>query len=267
MSPDRLVIDVGNTRLKWGRLDHRGRIIDSFATAVDDYGAWQTSINRLVSEQSPSPAAIASVNPPIADRLGAWLERSGIGPIQWFRSAADVSLNHRLEAPEQTGADRALAVLAALDHAGQVGPGIVVQCGTAITVERIDPEGCWLGGAIAIGPGLASRALQSGTAQLPSALPLDPERPTPAWGASTLPALEAGLLWGAVGTIRELIARQGEGLNPEPWVIWTGGDAPILGPRVSGAGVQIEPDLVLMGAALAGFRGPDHPIDATPFSR
>lgn len=254
VSRDRLVIDVGNTRLKWGRLDSRDRIVDSFATAVDDQGAWQTSIDRLIRGTSPTPAAIASVNPPVADRLGPWLERFGIGPIRWFRSAADVLLlDHRLEAPVKTGADRALSVLAALDRAGKRGPGIVVQCGTAITVERINPEGCWLGGAIAIGPGLASKALQSGTAQLPGAFPLAAGGPIPAWGSSTLPALEAGILWGAVGAIRELIARQSEGLEPRPWVIWTGGDAPMLGPLVSGDGIRIEPDLVLRGVALAGF--------------
>ncbi|WP_152052308.1 type III pantothenate kinase [Tautonia marina] len=256
MSLDRLVIDVGNTRLKWGRLDSNGRIVDSIATVLDDQGVWKTSIDRLIAGPLPVAAAISSVNPPVADRLGCWLERSGIGPIRWFRSAAEVSLNHRLDAPERTGADRALSVLAAYHLAGQPGPGIVVQCGTAITVERLDADGCWLGGAIAIGPALASRALQSGTAQLPGVSALGSDREPPAWGASTIPALEAGLFWGTVGAIRELISRQGEGLEPRPWVIWTGGDAPKLGPRVSGAGVRIEPDLVLMGVAMAGFGAP-----------
>jgi type III pantothenate kinase len=256
VSLDRLVIDVGNTRLKWGRLDASGRVIDSFATAIDDEEGWRASVDRLMSGSSRNPAAISTVNPPVADRLGALLGRSGIEPIRWFRSAADVALHHRLDAPELTGADRALSVLAALHLAGRRGPGIVVQCGTAITVERIDAAGCWLGGAIAIGPGLAARALHSGTAQLPGAPRLGSDRTPAAWGASTIPALEAGIFWGAVGAIRELLVRQCEGLEPSPWVIWTGGDAPILGPRVAGDGVRVEPDLVLMGVALAGFGAP-----------
>ncbi|MEW4566658.1 type III pantothenate kinase [Tautonia sp. JC769] len=253
MAFDRLVIDVGNTRLKWGRIDLGGRIVDSFATASNDDRGWQAAVDRLTAGSASVAAAISTVNPPAADRLGALLEGAGVGPIRWFRSAADVPVPHRLDSPGQTGADRALSVLAALRLAGQEGPGIVVQCGTAITVERVDEGGCWLGGAIAIGPGLAARALHSGTAQLPGLPGLGPERAPAAWGSSTIPALEAGLFWGAVGAIRELLVRQRDGLGASPWVIWTGGDAPILGPWVSGESARVEPDLVLMGAALAGF--------------
>jgi type III pantothenate kinase len=132
----------------------------------------------------------------------------------------------------------------------------VIQCGTAITVERISPGGIWQGGAIGIGPGLACRALQAGTAQLPEIPSLFQGEPPPAWGPSTLPAMSAGIVWGAVGTIRELIARQSEGLRPAPWIVWTGGDATGLAPLVCGDQANIEPDLVLIGLSeAAGLPG------------
>ena len=71
----------------------------------------------------------------------------------WFCSAADVAVQHELAEPETAGADRALAVAAAIGIAPRGRPGLVVSCGTAITVERISEQGIWQGGAIA--PGLA----------------------------------------------------------------------------------------------------------------
>ena len=257
MAAASFVIDVGNTRIKWGRLDAWGSLVETFASEVDEPDSWTGAIDRLVSTV-PVGGAVASVNPAAAERLEALMSDRGIGPIRWFRSANDVPVRHRLDAPDRTGADRALAVLAAVDRPHRVGPGIVVQCGTAITVERIGPDGTWHGGAIAIGPSLASRALRSGTAQLPEVpLPTSDEIPK-AWGTSTDPALVAGIVWGAVGAVRELISRQSEGLDPTPWILWTGGDASTLSRLMGGLPARVVPDLVLIGLARAAF-GPPRP--------
>ncbi len=166
--------------------------------------------------------------------------------MTWLRSAADVAVPHELDAPETAGADRALAVSAAVRLASQLRPGLVVACGTAVTVERITAAGIWQGGAIAPGLGLAARALHLHTALLPF---VEPRQPPPAWGASTRPALEAGIFWGAVGTVRELISRQASDLSEDPWIIWTGGDAALLAGPVAGEKAWIEPDLVLLALA------------------
>ncbi|WP_158633342.1 type III pantothenate kinase [Tautonia sociabilis] len=250
MASSIVLIDVGNTRIKAGCANADGVIRWSWAGSLSDGSTWESLGDRLSAIEAAG-VAIASVNPPAADRIGEMLGRLGIGPIRWFRSANDVPVCHRLEAPSRTGADRALAVLAALDRAGRIGPGIVVQCGTAITVERIEADGCWAGGAIAIGPGLASRSLRSGTAQLPEVGPTIPEAPLPPWGASPEPALRAGIVWGTVGAIRELIARQSEGFDRDPWVAWTGGDAPALAMLLGREHPWIEPSLVLRGLLVA----------------
>jgi type III pantothenate kinase len=93
--------------------------------------------------------------------------------------------------------------------------------------------------------------LHDGTAQLPKVTSLISGDLPPAWGSSTLPAMAAGIVWGAVGMIRELIARQSEGLDPSPWIVWTGGDAPGLARLVCGEQARIEPDLVLIGLSRA----------------
>jgi type III pantothenate kinase len=128
-------------------------------------------------------------------------------------------------------------------------PGLVVSCGTAITIERVAADGTWQGGAIATGLGLSARALHLLTAQLPLVSP--PPAPA-AWGRSTRPAIEAGVFWGAVGTVRELLARQSEGLD-DPWLVWTGGDADRLAPCIDWGDVRVVPDLVLEGLARLAF--------------
>ena len=246
----RLLIDVGNTRLKWALMDPDGRLTATKARDLLEPDGRDDCL-EVPGLDLVDGVAIASVNPPIADRIARRLEGSGIGPIHWFRSASDVPIRHRLDAPDRTGADRALAVLAACAIAERSGPGIVVQCGTAITVERIDLDGIWQGGAIAIGPGLAARSLHRATAQLPDPGVLSSVEPPHPWGPSTHPALQAGLFWGAVGAIRELIARQSGIGAPPSWIAWTGGDAPTLAPHVDSPAPWIEPDLVLRGIALA----------------
>ncbi|MBY0395516.1 MAG: type III pantothenate kinase, partial [Thermoleophilia bacterium] len=113
-------------------------------------------------------------------------------------------------------------------------------------VERIAPGGLWQGGAIAAGLGLTARALHSQTAQLPQVNPST--IPTP-WGNATRPAIEAGVFWGVVGAIRELLTRQSAGLGGVPWVAWSGGDAEVLADCVDWPGATVVPDLVLRGLA------------------
>ena len=243
----RIVVDLGNSRVKWGRLGPSGELDASIALPTDDPAAWAEAWELWnPAGVEPSTWAVATVNPPAADRLDAFLQERGIRDVRWYRSAADVPLRHALERPETAGADRACAVVAAVALHPGGGPGLVVSCGTAITVDRIAADGTWQGGAIAPGLRLSARALHLLTAQLPE---VDVSEAPPAWGPSTLPALAAGVFWGVVGSIRELLERQATDLSPSPWLLWTGGDAPTLAPWVVGDDAHIVPDLVLQGLA------------------
>lgn len=249
----RLVADVGNSRVKWGRLADDGAIVATGALAFDDPSAWSAAEGAWGPIRSGSSCAISSVNPNGLDRFVSFLRRLGDPTIRLFRSAADVPVPHALATPGTTGADRALAVFAALDLHGGRGPGQVISCGTAVTVERISDEGVWQGGAIAPGMGPIARALRYATAQLPLIALTDP--PPGAWGNATEPALNAGIYWSLVGAIREILTRQAEGLSRPAWRIWTGGDAPVLAPHVVGPSCLIRTDLVLEGLARVAFRG------------
>jgi type III pantothenate kinase len=252
----RVVADLGNTRLKWGRLDEGGRLIESIALPLDDPQAWASAWaawSRLDRGGSGSAWwAVSTVNPPVADRLDEFLRAEGIDRVTWVRSAAEVPVPKDVEGADTGGSDRALAVFGAVGLMPAGRPGLVVMCGTAITVERVTAAGVWQGGAIAPGLGLTARALHLMTAQLPL---IHLDRVPPAWGRGTQSSLEAGVFWGIVGSVRELLARQEHDLGPDPWVLWTGGDAALLAPAVSGSDARIEPNLILQGLSDVVFGG------------
>jgi type III pantothenate kinase len=251
----RVVADLGNTRLKWARVDESGALVDRVALPLDPPAwaeAWSLSAHLSAEDSS---WAISTVNPPVAAALTAFLTSNGVQNIKWFDTASQVPLRCDVEGADTGGADRALAVAAAVRLMPAARPGLVVLCGTAITVERVTAEGIWLGGAIAPGLGTSARALHLLTAQLPlvDLRQVDPDRPPPAWGRATVPSLEAGVFWGTVGAVRELIARQAEDMGEQPWVVWAGGDAEVLSRFVSVPVTRCERDLVLIALQRLEF--------------
>ncbi|MDG3005247.1 type III pantothenate kinase [Paludisphaera mucosa] len=246
----RIVADIGNSRLKWARLDDQGGLGPTVSLPLDDPKAWGAVYDGWHRSASDSSTwAVSSVNPPLAGRLAAFLAERKTAEIRWFLTAAEVPVPKDVEGADTGGSDRALAVLGASRLLGRGRPILVVSCGTAITVERLTAEGVWQGGAIAMGLGLCARALHHFTAQLPL---VSPDRSAPSWGRSTNPSLEAGVFWGTVGAVRELIARQEPDLGPS-LVVWTGGDAFRLAPAVEGPAARVVPDLVLQGLVHAAF--------------
>jgi type III pantothenate kinase len=247
----RIVADLGNSRLKWARLGEDGGLSPSSALPPDDPLAWEALWDEWHRQQAePSRWAIASVNPPAAGRLAEFLKGRGVMQATWYRTAAEVPLAMDVEGAETGGADRALAVLAALQRMPPGRPGLVVSCGTAITIERITGQGVWQGGVIAPGLFLSARALHLLTAQLPL---VRPDNTAPFWGRGTRDSLEAGVFWGIVGSVRELLARQTFEPDQEPWIVWTGGDAERIASAAEGRHALIIPDLVLRGTAHAAF--------------
>lgn len=263
--PSGLVIDVGNSRIKFGRVVD-GSVVaaraagveapDEWREAVDAIDGWRQAMDATDEGRRPAVAAASSVNPGAAEKLVGWLRwMYGYEELEmkWFRSAADVPVPHRLPEPEKAGADRALAALAARAMTRRGRGAVVVSCGTAVTVERIGSDGVWQGGAIGPGLGLMARAMNAGTAQLPLIAVEAGDEAPPAWGDSTTSAMTAGIYWGVVGLAGELIARQSEGWPEPPEVIWTGGDGRAIAREVEGPRARVVPDLVLIGLALAAF--------------
>ena len=126
-------------------------------------------------------------------------------------------------------------------------PGIVIDCGTAVTMEVVDEKKVFRGGAIAPGRTLMRRILGSGTAQLPE-LPLSQKIPEDI-GEGTRNSIAFGVDRGCIGMIREFIAVAGEKHNIVS-VVLTGGDAPFFLPAFPDAAAPGS-DFTLQGLRLA----------------
>jgi type III pantothenate kinase len=128
-------------------------------------------------------------------------------------------------------------------------PAIVVDLGTALKVHLVSAAGAFLGGAILPGIAMSARALHDFTDLLPLISMRELAGPPPVLGTSTDSAMRSGLYWGAIGAMRELIARLQDPQNTAQ-VYLTGGAAPAVADLLGGE-AQHVPHLVLSGIALA----------------
>jgi type III pantothenate kinase len=192
-----------------------------------------------------SEILIASVNPKVEDTLCKWLEKNY--PRKPLRLPGDVKVPIPIlvNEPDRVGVDRLLNAVAAYKRTEST--TIVVDMGTAITVDAVSERGEFLGGVIA--PGLESlkKALRLRTALLPE---VSPERPDYFIGKDTVEAIASGLYWGTVGMVKELIMGVKGELGGEPRIIATGGDAKLLAGDI-GFFQEVIPHLTLEGMALA----------------
>jgi type III pantothenate kinase len=150
--------------------------------------------------------------------------------------------------PSEVGRDRLAAAAAAHERAD--GPAVVVDAGSAVTVDAVAGDGTFLGGAIA--PGL--RAMVEGLARVAPALPAPGDEGPPAGlPRSTAEALAAGIGWGLAGLVDRLVAEAAAALEAagegSPAVLLTGGDADRIAPRLARAAV-VAPHLTLHGVRI-----------------
>ena len=150
----------------------------------------------------------------------------------------------RYDNPHEVGADRIVNGVAAYARLG--GPVIVVDFGTATTIDVIDANGAYLGGAIAPGVETSAEALFSKAARLSK---VDLEPPTAVIGTNTRMSVQAGLLLGEAAMVDGLVRRVWSELGTETPVIATGGLAERMGTLCETIG-EVDLDLTLTGLRM-----------------
>lgn len=242
-----LALNVGNTRLAVGAFV-AGELRESRRADVADDAAIAAAVEACAAhlrEVASSSAAGGSVNPRRRDAVAALVARTCGLAVEWVGDDLDLPMPVRTQTPAETGADRILNLAAAFEQHRRA--CVVVDAGTAITVDVCDDAGAFLGGAIAPGLGMMLDALHERTAKLPRVAVAEPSGP---WGDSTSQAILHGAVGGARGMVRHLVEQYATALGHWPKVLATGGDAALLfadGELVDG----IEPDLTLYGVAAA----------------
>jgi type III pantothenate kinase len=245
-----LVADVGNSRIKWGRCQG-GQIVDAASLPPDDTQAWREQM-QLWNIVGASRWAVAGVHPQRRDHLAEWLRQRG-DEVQLLSSSQQLPLGVLVERPEQVGIDRLLNAVAA---SSRVKPGlaaVIIDAGSAVTVDWLDESGAFAGGAIFPGIRLMAQALHDYTALLPLVKVEQSTPPLP--GTSTPAAIEAGVYWSVVGGIQALIERYVASAGVAAEVYLTGGDGPLLAKALK-QDVQLWPNMTLEGVRIAAETQP-----------
>jgi type III pantothenate kinase len=273
-----VAVDIGNSRLKLGQfqLEFSGAneassgdraiekpLVPEPVATFDlpirhDTGEFDASCLIAWCDEHLSEGTtwrVASVHRAAASRLIATLQ-------EWAKQQAndnsirqityrDVPLAIRVDEPARVGIDRLLAAVAAGRLRQRERAAIVVDLGTAITVDLVEPDGAFAGGAILPGIGTSARALAEQTDALPQVHLEFLDRPPAALGKSTVPAIESGIYWGAIGAIRELVAQLSVRFQTRPDLFITGGASRQVADLLKSHGtIRHVPNLVLSGIAL-----------------
>jgi type III pantothenate kinase len=243
-----LTVAVGNTRARWAWF--AGREFDPGDAAP--VGQAEAPLRALMESRTPQAVVISSVNAPAADAIESALAVHG-APIHRLGRDFAPPLTHTLEDASTLGMDRACCALAAYDLAQSA--VAVIDAGTAITVDFVDGEGVFHGGAIAPGVRMMLQSLHEHTAALPD-LDYDPHAQGP-FGRDTAHAMQLGVAAAARGLVRDLVERFADHYDAYPRVLATGGDAPAL---FEGDGLveRIIPDLQLIGIQRAFEAAAEH---------
>jgi len=230
-----LCIDCGNTRLKWGLRDGG----DWRASGMLAHGDLALLAGHLREHPSPVRACACNV---AGAAMAAKIEALVPCPVEWVAAQAEqCGVRNSYGDASQLGADRWAALVAARRrHAGAC---LVVNAGTATTIDLLDADGLFHGGFILPGLTLMRRALSGNTAQLPLA-----EADYSALPRNTAQAIASGAVEATLGAIERAFARLPEPRKDALCLI-AGGGAALLAPYLEMPHLEV-PQLVLEGVAL-----------------
>ena len=247
-----ITIDIGNTStviglFKGEQLRGTWRVGSDTHRTADEYRFELEALLRdaVLCPEQVRGACIASVVPKLTP---VWEQVCGrcfntqtlvVGP------EATLGINLRYDNPQELGIDRALAAAAAY-HRFKT-ELIVVDFGTATTIDYVSPQGDFMGGSIMPGLATAADSLLEKTKKLHS---VDFDLPDGVLGTNTTECLQIGILGGYCLMIEGMVERIREQIKSEPRVIATGGLAPVVHRHTDIIG-EIDEHLLLQGLKLA----------------
>jgi type III pantothenate kinase len=243
-----LLVDVGNTRVKWARCDEHGRPGPLHAAGHADWGAdeWQ----RALFADAPRHERVYAACVAGGERrrlLEQAAHSSGArAPVFVASTASAAGVRNAYSKPELLGVDRWMGLLGAwhLRHA----PCCVVDVGTAATVDALDADGTHLGGFIVPGPQLMVRSLHAGTSDLAAFSVASEAGAAGPFADNTRDAIERGCCLALAALIDRSLAELRTRVGRPAALVVTGGAIGLVQPYVVSEVRQV-PDLVLHGLA------------------
>ncbi len=249
-SNDLVVIGIGNSHVAAG-VAGGWRVSDVRSVAASELSELAQVVDELwhrLAVQRPRRIVVASVVPVILEHLRSAASLEQAANMLVVREDIDLPVKTDIDNPETVGTDRVCAAAAAYERTGRA--CAVADFGTAITIDCVSDDGVFLGGTILPGLGISAASLEEHTA----ALPLAQISPTScAFGRNTEQAIRAGIFYGAIGALREIVERFATELGKWPTLVATGRDAQMIADECNFVDAVV-PNLVLEGAALAYLR-------------
>jgi len=251
-----LAISVGNTNTQIGTFEEQ-KLVDVHCICSDNVDALSLQIKKSMQKLESKRNAVvllASTCPPVAQRIAEMVEPLGKTAL-WVEKDLPVPIGRHLDPEAIVGDDRLLNAAAAYDTMRQ--SCVVIDAGTAVTVDFIDGSGIFHGGAISPGVRMMLDALSRGASQLPAVdLVSAPDEPV---GHNTVEAIRNGVFHGLRGMVRELTERYAELAGTYPAVVATGGDGELLFADYDLVD-RVVPNLTLLGMKLT-LSGPKETED------
>ena len=246
-----LAIDIGNTNIVIGCIKDdeilfKARIATDRTRTSDQYGVEIKNMIEAfgVSVSEIGDCIISSVVPPVFNSVQTGVIKViGKQPIV-VGPGLKTGLNIHVDVPGQVGSDRIVIAVAAL--AEYKAPLILMDLGTATTIEVIEPENVYLGGVIFPGVRVSLDALTSRAAQLPG---ISLDKPRNVIGKNTVDCIRSGMMYGTAAMIDGIVDRIEEELGHESTLIATGGLARFVTPLCRHQ-IVLENDLLLKGLNL-----------------
>jgi len=254
-----LAIDVGNSNIVLGVFDgesliHSWRLQTLRERTSDELGLLVDGLfaHSGVDRSRVRGIVIGSVVPPLTGTTRSMAERYFGVPSLIVDPAGNTGMPILYENPAEVGADRIVNGIAAYERFGRGSnhPLIVVDFGTATTLDAITRQGEYLGGAICPGVQISADALFQRAARLPR---IDVRKPARVVGRTTVGAMESGLFYGYVGMVEGLVRRMNDELSGDALCIATGGLATVIAPEVP-AIQHVDADLTLHGLRIVWER-------------
>jgi type III pantothenate kinase len=250
-----LAIDVGNTQHLIGLfegdelLDH-WRIATNAERTSDEHFvliAQFLDLHGFSPDEDVKGVVVSSVVPRVTAALRDMIERYFGFPALVLEPGIRTGMPILYDNPKEVGADRIANAIAAYERYG--GPTIVVDFGTATTLDAISAKGEYLGGAIVPGIEISLDALVGRTAALRRVELVEPDRVI---GRSTVESIQAGAVYGFTAQVDGL-CRKFEGELGESTIVATGGLAELIAP-LSEKIQHVEPWLTLHGLRMVYAR-------------
>jgi type III pantothenate kinase len=243
-------VDIGNTRIKFGMLDEADIPVEAASLPANDTATWT---NQLIAWGFTRVRRwlVASVHPERLVQFSDWAATRN-EPVSVVNDYRQVQLKVRVDAPERVGIDRLLNAVAAKELLPKGTPAVVVDVGTAVTIDLLDDFHVFVGGAILPGPRLMFESLHRQTAKLPlietHAVPTQA-----APGANTSDAMTLGVMAAQIGAAEYLVREYTRLCRNPPWLFLTGGALGALAehPFPEIARIIADPFLTLQGIVLS----------------